>query len=91
MRSELVVCGIPFGTPEEKEALRQVEILGFTAVQIYTFWRDYEPITRSQFDRTVAALRKMVAKNAVWAVRHHDREMGFKILTCRNFYSSVLL
>ena len=40
---EIVVCGIPFGTPLERAALQNVRNAGFTAVQIYTFWRDFEP------------------------------------------------
>jgi len=47
-----VLCGIPFGTPEENEMLRQVKNLGFTSVQIYTFWRDFEPAVRKSFDWT---------------------------------------
>lgn len=47
---EIVVCGIPFGTPLEREALRNVKSLGFTSVQTYTFWRDFEPGSRGQFD-----------------------------------------
>lgn len=47
---EVVVCGIPFGTPHEREALRSVKALGFTSVQLYTFWRDYEAHGRNQFD-----------------------------------------
>lgn len=40
---EMVVCGIPFGTPVEKDALKLAKDHGFTSVQIYTFWRDFEP------------------------------------------------
>lgn len=47
---ELVVCGVPFGSPNEKLALRQVKELGFTSVQIYTFWRDFEPRARGSFE-----------------------------------------
>lgn len=50
MKTELVLCGIPFGKPKEKEALRQVKTLGFTSVQIYTFWRNFEPAARNRFD-----------------------------------------
>ena len=50
MKSEIVVCGIPFGKPVEKEALRQVKEIGFTSIQIYTFWRDFEPARRGQFE-----------------------------------------
>ena len=50
MKTEMVVCGIPFGTPGEMDALGQVRDLGFTSVQIYTFWRDMEPAGRNAFD-----------------------------------------
>ena len=50
MKTELVICSLPFGQPGEKEALRQVKALGFTSVQIYTFWRDFEPAGRGRFD-----------------------------------------
>jgi len=50
MDAELVVCGVPFGTPGEKDALRQVKDHGFTSVQIYTFWRGFEPAERGRFD-----------------------------------------
>ena len=60
---EIVVCGIPFGTPGETEALRQVKAHGFTAVQTYTFWRDFEPRARGRFewaalDRKVSLIRE---------------------------------
>jgi hypothetical protein len=51
-RGEIVVCGIPFNTPLEREALRNVKSLGFTSVQLYTFWRDFEREARGQFDWT---------------------------------------
>ncbi len=47
---EIVVNGIPFGTPQEEEALRYVKENGFTSVQIYVFWRRFEPERRSGFD-----------------------------------------
>ena len=50
MNRELVICGIPFGEAGEHEALRQVKEMGFTSVQIYTFWRDFEPVERGKFD-----------------------------------------
>ena len=50
--NEIVICGIPFGTPGETEALRQVKAHGFTAVQTYTFWRDFEPGARGRFEWT---------------------------------------
>ena len=61
MKTEIVVCGIPFDTPDEDDALRRVKELGFTSVQIYTFWRDMEPAGRGGFewealDRQVALI-----------------------------------
>ncbi len=47
---EIVVCGVPFETPLEKEALRKLKDVGVTSVQIYTFWKDFEPGGRGQFD-----------------------------------------
>ncbi len=32
MAAEWVVCGVPFGTPGEKDALRKVKDRGFTSV-----------------------------------------------------------
>ncbi|GHU79302.1 hypothetical protein FACS1894191_1810 [Clostridia bacterium] len=46
---EVVVCGVPFGKPEEKEALKIVKEHGFTSVQIYVFWRHIEPEKRGEF------------------------------------------
>ncbi|MCL1909456.1 MAG: beta-galactosidase [Kiritimatiellaeota bacterium] len=50
MKIEKVICGVPFGSPCEKEALAAVKELGFTSVQIYTFWRDFEPGSEGGFD-----------------------------------------
>lgn len=60
---EIVVCGVPFETPQEAEALRKLKEIGVTSVQIYTFWRDFEPGGRGQFDwafydRQVALIRQ---------------------------------
>ncbi len=52
MHIEQVVCGVPFGKPCEREALKAVKDLGFTSVQIYTFWRDFEPEREETFDWT---------------------------------------
>jgi hypothetical protein len=62
MKSEKVICFLPFGTAAEKQALRQVKDMGFTAVQTYTFWRDYEPAKRGKFswaanDKIVQAIQ----------------------------------
>lgn len=50
MSHEIVVCGVPFGTPEERQALRIVKDAGFTSVQIYVFWNRIEPQRRGEFD-----------------------------------------
>ncbi|HEY3341333.1 MAG TPA: family 14 glycosylhydrolase, partial [Anaerolineae bacterium] len=50
MQQEIVVCGVPFETEHEQDALRQLKDLGVTSVQIYTFWKDFEPSGRGQFD-----------------------------------------
>jgi hypothetical protein len=60
---EIVVCGVPFETALEKEALRRLKEYGVTSVQIYTFWKDFEPGGRGQFDwrfydREVALLQE---------------------------------
>jgi hypothetical protein len=50
MPVEIVVCGVPFGSPCEGEALKQLKDLGVTSVQIYTFWKEFEPAGRERFD-----------------------------------------
>jgi hypothetical protein len=60
---EIVVCGVPFETSLEKEALRKLKDIGVTSVQIYTFWKELEPTRRSQFDwafydREVASIQE---------------------------------
>ena len=49
---EIVICGVPFETSLEKEALQKLKELGATSVQIYTFWKGFEPHDRGQFDWT---------------------------------------
>ncbi len=48
---EIVVCGIPFekGEAEARKALSFVKENGFTSVQIYVYWREFEPLKRSGF------------------------------------------
>jgi hypothetical protein len=63
MNGEIVICGVPFGTPAEKDALRQVKDGGFTAVQIYTYWREFEPTGEGQwnwdlYDRQVRLIQE---------------------------------
>ncbi|MDF2543282.1 MAG: hypothetical protein K0S47_3000 [Herbinix sp.] len=49
---EIVVCGIPFEKDAEeiKSALSYVKEQGFTAVQIYVYWRNFEPEIKGVFD-----------------------------------------
>ena len=47
---EIVVCGVPFETEHEQEALRQLKDIGVTSVQIYTFWNRFEPEKRGGLD-----------------------------------------
>ena len=44
---EIVVCGVPFETALEKEALHRLKENGVTSVQIYTFWKDFEPALKT--------------------------------------------
>lgn len=50
MNREIVVCGVPFDNPNIKNILKQMKEDGITAVQIYTFWSDFEPDKRGEFD-----------------------------------------
>ncbi|MCQ2462286.1 MAG: family 14 glycosylhydrolase [Clostridia bacterium] len=47
---EIAVCGVPFDTAEEKEALRKLKEHGATSVQIYVHWCKVEPEKRGEFD-----------------------------------------
>lgn len=49
---EIVVCGIPFEKEREEvtKALEYVKEQGFTSVQIYVYWRNFEPEIRGEFD-----------------------------------------
>lgn len=47
---EVVVCGVPFESEHEEDALRQLKDIGVTSVQIYTFWNRFEPAKREVFD-----------------------------------------
>lgn len=63
MNRELVVCGVPFGSPREKEALQKVKKAGLTSVQIYTYWKNFEPEKKggfdwSYYDRQVSLIRE---------------------------------
>lgn len=48
---EIVVCGIPFEKERDEvvKALNYVKEHGFSAVQIYVYWRDFEPEVRGEF------------------------------------------
>ena len=74
---EIVVCGIPFGTPLERAALQNVRNAGFTAVQIYTFWRDFEPGARGRFewDKLDAKVR-LIGPDSEEAWGHHSQVMA---------------
>jgi len=48
--TELVICGVPFEDRRIDAILREVKDLGFTSVQIYTFWKNVEPQKRDVFD-----------------------------------------
>lgn len=47
---EIVIQGVPFEKEYTADVLRQVKESGATAVQIYTFWRDFEPNGEGQFE-----------------------------------------
>lgn len=59
---EIVVCGVPFGSDGEVKALQQVKKLGFTSVQIYTFWKEFEPkegvFDWAHYDRQVSLIKE---------------------------------
>ena len=59
---EAVVGQVPFGQACEKEALRNLKNLGFTSVQVYVFWKDFEPeynkFDWSFYDREVALIKE---------------------------------
>lgn len=48
-KPEIVVCGLPFDTEYEKEALIKTKETGATAVQIYVYWNMIEPEERGKF------------------------------------------
>ena len=47
---EIVIQHVPFGRPDTADILKQVKDSGATAVQIYTFWKDFEPHGEGGFD-----------------------------------------
>jgi hypothetical protein len=50
-KPEVVVCGVPdWERPDIADVLRQMKRSGVTSVQIYTFWKDYEPVERGSFE-----------------------------------------
>ena len=49
-KHEIVVCGVPFETEHEVEALKKLKDIGVTSVQIYTFWNRFEPEEQGRFD-----------------------------------------
>lgn len=62
--NEIVVCQIPdFNRPDIRDILRQIKESGATSVQIYTFWRDFEPNAEGvfewdYFDRQVSLIKE---------------------------------
>lgn len=50
MKTEVVVCGVPFENPDVKNILKKMKADGVTAVQIYMHWNRYEPNKRGEFD-----------------------------------------
>ena len=58
-KHEIVVCGVPFETEHEVEALKKLKDIGVTSVQIYTFrTHEFQPEEQGRFD---------------WS--HYDREV----------------
>ncbi len=55
--SEIVICGVPFGTPAEEDALKLVKEHGFTSVQIYTFWNRFERERQGAFAGPITIAR----------------------------------
>ena len=49
---EIVICQVPMQHPDIRNILRQVKESGATSVQIYTFWKDFEPRREGEFDWT---------------------------------------
>ncbi|MBE6757980.1 MAG: glycosyl hydrolase family protein [Ruminococcaceae bacterium] len=48
--NEIVIQHVPFGREDTPAILRQVKESGATAVQLYTFWKDFEPHGEGGFD-----------------------------------------
>ena len=69
-RPEIVVCGIPFGNPIERVRadLAAHKAHGITAVQTYTFWRDFEAAARGNFnwEKTDAKVRLIQEAGLKW-------------------------
>ncbi len=49
MKTEVVMCGVPFDDPNVSDYLRKMKEDGVTSVQIYVQWNLYEP-KRGEFD-----------------------------------------
>ncbi|MCL2461616.1 MAG: beta-galactosidase [Defluviitaleaceae bacterium] len=47
---EIVCEGVNFARPDIADILRQMKESGVTAVQLYTYWKDFEPDERGQFE-----------------------------------------
>ncbi len=48
--NEIVIQHVPLDREDTPDILRQVKESGFTAVQLYTFWKDFEPHAEGQFE-----------------------------------------
>ena len=50
MKTEVVICGVPFENENIRKILRQMKADGVTSVQIYIHWNRIEGKGRGQFD-----------------------------------------
>lgn len=52
-RPEVVTVTAPWGDPKCYDKMLQMKKAGVTGIQIYTYWRDFEPTGRGEFDWSV--------------------------------------
>ena len=64
MKSEVVICGVPFNDENIEEILKKIKADGFTSVQIYTHWGIIEPMKRGKFDFSFYDRQVELIKNA---------------------------
>ena len=48
--NEIVICQVPMNHPDIRNILKEIRERGATSVQIYTFWKDFEPEAEGKFD-----------------------------------------